>query len=530
MKRNILFITTDQQRYDALGCNGGTIARTPVVDRLAEEGIIYRQYWANNTLCMPARSTLLTGQHPRTHGVFSNGVPLPDDAPIVAAILHDAGYRTALIGKAHFEPGLDPEARFPEHRMPLEGKTGPLRGFEHAELALHTAQGLPGQTLGHYGRWLAENHPEHLSSYASALMAEPGGETGAPETKINPIPREWYHTDWIADRVIAWLDSVGDEEPFFVWMSFPDPHHPWDPPSSERYRVNWRDLDLPPGWLDREEQQTVLADRPNHWLAYARGEWINAEGAPWTFRPTQLTPNMAREINAMAHVMNELIDEAVGRVLAAIKARGWEQRTDVIFTTDHGELQGDFGFVFKGPFHCPALMHLPLIWKPAPAASIAAAEIEDIVSQVDIAPTLCAIAGIPVPDTMQGRPLPTSSGKGGGERAICTWDSQLSGYGMHFASLVRDGWLCTVYEASTVGVPTGVEDFFKKYGLGSGPSSWVVYGGAEGELYDLTEDPLLRHNRWDDPSLQSWRDDLVDDLRANLPAWRKPLLKVAAPT
>ena len=112
MGRKILFITTDQQRYDALGCNGGRIARTPVADGLAAAGINFRRAYNQNTVCMPARSTMITGQYVRTHGVFANGVPLPPDAPSIAAWLHEkGGYRTALIGKAHFEPMLDPGAR-----------------------------------------------------------------------------------------------------------------------------------------------------------------------------------------------------------------------------------------------------------------------------------------------------------------------------------------------------------------------------------------------------------------------------------
>ena len=87
MGRKILFITTDQQRYDALGCNGGTIARTSVVDGLAAEGIVYRRAYNQNMVCMPARSTMLTGQYVRTHGVFANGVPLTADAPSVAGWL-----------------------------------------------------------------------------------------------------------------------------------------------------------------------------------------------------------------------------------------------------------------------------------------------------------------------------------------------------------------------------------------------------------------------------------------------------------
>src|SRR6202142_3879499 len=99
MGRKILFITTDQQRYDALGCNGGTIARTPVADGWARAGLTYRRAYNQNTVCMPARSTMLTGQYVRTHGVYANGVALPPDAPSAAAYLHEkAGYRTALLG------------------------------------------------------------------------------------------------------------------------------------------------------------------------------------------------------------------------------------------------------------------------------------------------------------------------------------------------------------------------------------------------------------------------------------------------
>src|SRR5580692_4864780 len=104
MKRNILFVTTDQQRYDALGCNGGKVARTPVVDALAREGVRYERAHVQNVVCMPSRATMVTGQYPRTHGVVSNGVALPEDSPTVMGCLKEAGYRTGLVGKAHFEP------------------------------------------------------------------------------------------------------------------------------------------------------------------------------------------------------------------------------------------------------------------------------------------------------------------------------------------------------------------------------------------------------------------------------------------
>ncbi|MGD0144836.1 MAG: sulfatase-like hydrolase/transferase, partial [Rhizomicrobium sp.] len=165
MGRKILFITTDQMRFDSLGCNGGRIARTPAIDKLAREGINYSRCHAQNVVCMPARATMITGQYVSTHGVWMNGVPLPIDAPSVARLLKEKkGYRTALLGKAHFEPFLDFQLQFAENRMGIEGSFGPHRGFDHMELAAHGARGPT-----HYARWLMQNHPEMAENFYPVL-------------------------------------------------------------------------------------------------------------------------------------------------------------------------------------------------------------------------------------------------------------------------------------------------------------------------------------------------------------------------
>jgi arylsulfatase A-like enzyme len=507
MGRKILFITTDQQRFDALGCNGGRIARTPVVDGLAAQGLNYQRAHNQNVVCMPARSTMLTGQYVRTHGVFANGVPLPADAPSIAAWLHEqAGYRTALIGKAHFEPALDPAFRWFENRMAREESTGPYRGFEHLELAMH------GYAYGryHYDRWLEANFPGERRGYfrlftRDGMNEKGGGDTGAPQVAYNPIPREHYHTDWVAERTIAWLDSLPADADWFVWMSFPDPHHPWDPPASEARRIRWHDLDLPPGHPgSRDKVEAILRQKPRHWLDWYEGRFDNIEGGPQRFVPCRMTHDQVREVNALVHVENELIDEACGRVMRRLAERDWDEDTDVFFTTDHGELQGDFGLLFKGPYHVDALMRIPLVWRTAPSAGVAPAVIEEPVGQLDLAPTFCAIAGVPVPAWVEGVTLPTAASVPR-DRVLTEWDSQFGYVDMHLRSIHCGGYTCTVYERGG------------------------MYDGTEGELYDLREDPRQWRNLWSDPGYRSLRSDLVADLYDNLPAERDPKLTVEAP-
>ncbi|MGC8510823.1 MAG: sulfatase family protein [Acidimicrobiales bacterium] len=487
----ILFVTTDQQRYDTLGCNGGTLARTPVVDALAARGLRYERAVPSSVVCMPSRATMLTGQHPATHGVWMNGVPLADDAPSVAEVLRQAGYRTALIGKAHFEPFLDPFGRFAENALGALGPTPPggaHRGFEHLQLATH---GVMGPL--HYARWLRATHPEAVSGFYETLDADlqvnarGGGATGAPQVAANPVPREWYHTDWVAQRTLDWLSGLADDDDWFCWMSFPDPHHPWDPPESEMHRIDWRDVPLPVGYPARRDEREALLDaKPRHWRLWYDGTLVSNYEAPASWVPASLTDNQVREVNARNAVEVELIDEALGRVLRALDARGWADDVDVIVTTDHGEFQGDFGLLFKGPYHVDSLMRLPLVWRPAPRRGVTPAVIHRPVGLIDLAPTFCTLAGVEPPAFLEGRPLPTSAEEP--TRPVLTeWDSELFGVDVHLRTITHDGYVCTTYLPGT------------------------VHEGSEGELYDLVDDPLQHVNRFDDPSFATLRDDLISE-------------------
>jgi arylsulfatase A-like enzyme len=194
--------------------------------------------------------------------------------------------------------------------------------------------------------------------------------------------------------------------------------------------------------------------------------------------------------------------------MAAIASKGWTDDVDVVFTTDHGEFQGDFGLLFKGPYHVDALMRLPLVWRPAPSAGATPSAVTRPVGLVDLAPTFCAIAGLPVPEWMEGAPLPvddTDADARGFERVLTEWDSELFGVGVHLRTITRDGWVCTAYQPG------------------------YSHDGTEGELYSLAEDPLQRVNRWDDPACLALRGDLLADLWDHQPAQRLPLRRVDAP-
>jgi arylsulfatase A-like enzyme len=307
----------------------------------------------------------------------------------------------------------------------------------------------------------------------------------------------------VADRTISWLDSLDAEDDWFCWMSFPDPHHPWDPPQSEVGRIDWRDVPLPDGYPESPaEREAILDAKPRHWRLWYDGKLVSNYEAPAKWVPATLTAEQVREINARNAVECELIDEALGRVLQAIAARGWEDDVDIVFTTDHGELQGDFGLMFKGPYHVDALMRLPLVWRPARSADVPPAVVTEPVGLVDLAPTFCDIAGVPAQEWMQGTSLGSSERS---ERVLTEWDSELFGVDVHLRTVTRDRWVCTAYRPGT------------------------VHDGSEGELYDLVDDPLQRRNLWDDPAHRTLRSDLLADLWDNQPPPAERRIQLQAP-
>ena len=498
MGRKILFITTDQQRYDALGCNGGTIARTPVVDRLAATGINYRRAHNQNVVCMPARSTMLTGQYVRTHGVFANGVPLPPDAPSVAARLHEhAATAPRCSARRTSSRPSTRSGRWFENRMAREGSTGPYRGFEHLELAMHVPLGG-----WHYSLLAAARASRgELSGFAPLLSRagrrrhrrargglQPDPARAVPH-RLGRRPHDRVARLAARRRRLVLLDELPRPAPSVGPARVGGAARAAGATSTCRPAI--------PG--SREKIVEILAQKPRHWLDVVRGPLPQLRGRPDDAScPQDLTHDQIREVNALVHVENELIDEACGRVLRRIAERGWDADTDVFFTTDHGELQGDFGLLYKGPYHIDALMRIPLIWRPAPSARRRA-------RRRSRSPSASSTwrrrsAGSPACRCPSGCRARRSRRRRapGASACITEWDSQFAAgrhapahdlpRRLHLHRLRADA-------RATSGWDLGAHD--RRAATSRCPTS--RYDGTEGELYDVRDDPHQWRNLWNDP-------------------------------
>ena len=180
-----------------------------------------------------------------------------------------------------------------------------------------------------------------------------GGDTDAPFVKDNPIPKELYHTDWVADHTIRWIDSMDPEDDWYCWMSFPDPHHPTIRRRRRSIGSTGATSTSTSCYGESDAQRARLAGRQAEALEVVveRREVRVVRGAGGLQLPSTCStdPDKIREINAMIHIENAIMDDAIGRVLDHLEAKGWLEDTDIIFTPDHGGLDGDSGLLLIGP-------------------------------------------------------------------------------------------------------------------------------------------------------------------------------------
>jgi arylsulfatase A-like enzyme len=384
---NILLITTDQHRYDAVGFMGSREVKTPHLDALAAAGVVFERTYVTNPVCMASRATWLTGQFPDAHGVRRNGIPAPDVPWGLGRTLAGQGWRTGLFGKTHFQPlrrDFDAAYSYPNWRDGDDYYGFTTRAITH-DLKDYLPDGQRADrarayNVDDYLAWIEAHHPD-LSTLARREGLADDVVPAAPELWTSQIPPELHQSTWVADRTIDFMDAHEDA-PFFAWCSFVDPHHPFNAPQAYRDLYDAAQFKSPV-WCDDELSGRSIY----HHTRYNKGKAVWAQH--W------------REYRAQYYAMITLIDDQVGRLLAYLRRSGQADNTLVIFTSDHGEMLGDHGVNRKGFFHYEPLIRLPwtISW---PGVLPGGLRQSGIVQSVDLPATILDLAGVSVPEEFQG--------------------------------------------------------------------------------------------------------------------------------
>jgi len=507
---NIVFITSDQQRADCYGFAGRRV-KTPHLDRMVKEGTHFTSCITPNLVCQPSRASMLTGMLPLTHGVIDNGIDLPTEVGQrgFAGALATAGYDTAFIGKAHFAtantfaPTGSAECLKSSEQYPMSW-TGPYMGFKHVELSSlghifpHQPPDNPLQGR-HYERWLySRGVPQEVFDlWKTATRKNPG----AAQTWSSALQVAWHSSTWCADRSIDYLRSRDTSKPFCMWVSLPDPHHPFDcpepwselhhPDEVELPRAPWKDLDSRPWW------HKASLERPP-----AGGDEESRKFRSTLSRAPEQSEAQLRDMTSNYYGMISLIDHSVGRILSTLRDLNLEDNTLVVYSTDHGDLLGDHGLYLKGPTAYEGLLRVGLIMK-GPGIPVGA-RIDDPVSTLDIAATFAQVAGTELDPAAQSRSLlRVAKGEETRDVAYSEWyvNEARCGVPLELRTVRTKDWKCTVEMRS----------------------------GA-GEMYDLREDPDEMRNLFDDSSAVVMRGEALDMIRArpgNVRKERLPIIGMA---
>lgn len=475
MKRpNILFITTDQQRYDHLGLAGLRAVATPNLDRLGTEGMHCMRAYCTSPTCTPSRVSMLVGQYPSRHGGWSLGVSAdPFPAPTLPELLAESGYATALLGKAHFVARPDEIRHITEQDNPSEEFwrefTGPYLGFQYVQTAKgHTINNIPGM---HYKAFLEAAGVDYTPWFPKLHPDYDHHRCGSWE-----IPPEYHDTAWIGGLSERWIEDHVEGQPWFCWASFQDPHEPHVCPEPWFRRVD-RSLVQPFEGIRKGE----FDNKPGFYTRAARGDWNEFDdgyGVPSSFH---FPLRDERAVDALQATLGMIafIDHQVGRMLAALERTGQLENTIIIFTTDHGEMHGHHGFWGKGLTAYEDCQRVPLLIYGQRLVRRTGSN-DALISQVDLPCTLLRAAGIVPPIGMQGMDLtPLLQGKQDRFREEVVVECRATSK-VYQQTLITDRYKLIVYDHSN-----------------------------EGELYDLHADLDQYCNLWSPPENAKLRDSLL---------------------
>lgn len=450
---NILILFSDQHNAKVLGCYGNKQVRTPHLDRLAGEGVRFEHAFTQNPICTPSRTCWLSGQYVRNHGYYGLDGNGPAQLPSLFSHAKTNGYRTGMSGKIH-----TPHGWLPQHCDSVSS----CYAFE---------KGAP------------DIYADYLQSKGIAKDRDDVGGRDKPGTDARP---SFLHEDdtaeaWCAAETIKFLEeSKNDDRPFCYWMSLPRPHSNYIPAKRFWDLYDTNKLELPPSADDS------LEDR--HWTMRntKKGQMGNGSITGFAaFEPRDYDSYRRRVLHGYYGCVS-MVDDAVGRVMKRLEELGLRENTIVVYSTDHGDFAGEHGIIEKAPgISSRAITRIPWIWSwpgHLPQGKVS----NELVETVDLLPTLCALAGLPAPDWVDGHDITSLlQGKEEPVRKVAVTENYLT-HSVH----TKRYTLVNYTEALN-----GGEDF--------------------GELFDLEEDPWERVNRYFDPSYKH----IVDELRRLLLDW-----------
>ncbi len=448
---NILWICTDQQRYDTIGALGNKYVDTPNIDQLVADGIAFTHAYCQSPICTPSRASFLTGMYPSTvHSTRNGNRIFHEEQKLVTKYLADVGYDCGLIGKLHLASAFGR----------IEPRTDD--GYSFWEYSHAPRDDWP---KGHgYADWVREK----------------GFVLGDITKNSDGVPPELHQTTWCAEKTIEFIRKRRTG-PWMASVNIYDPHPPFNPPSCYRDKF---DPEKMPGPLFRDsdlKQQTAL-EKIDFQSKVRFPNQLDIRDPKY---PERGRSAEGKQLQAAYYAMIKLIDDQVGNIIEALENDGVRDNTVIIFTSDHGEMLGDHGLIQKGCRFYEGLVRVPLIisW---PERFLKDVQSDALVELIDKAPTILELAGVDIPSRMQGRSL----------LPILYGEKPLDKH--------RDHVRCEYYDALDEPDNSFATMFRnERYKI-------VVYHGHDlGELYDLQEDPEEFENMWSEPEAQPLKLDLL---------------------
>ena len=452
---NIIFIITDQQRYDTINALGYDYMDTPNLDRLCREGVVFSDCHVTAASCAPARASLFKGYFPHTTGILKNADRWRRSW---IELLNDAGYHCTNIGKMHTWPFETPLGF--DERYVVENKDRYLEGryyFDEWDKALRF-RGLVKQQREQYRK---------LADYRERL--------GAFEWEL---PEDTHPDTFVGDMALWWINSKPPEQPLFLQIGFPGPHPPYDP--VPRYAEPYLKKDLP--LLDVTQEE--LDGQPPAFKELRQHNFeIDHDSVVLDLEPTHEQRHRQRAYY-LANVT--MIDEKVGQIMDALEQQGYLENSVVIFTSDHGDCLTDHGHSQKWTMY-DLITRIPLtVWSPGRFEG--GRTLEQQCHQMDLGPTILQLAGVDVPPTLEAETmLPALKGE--------AWD----GRDYLFAEQARDG----IFTGSS----------FMTMVRGKQWKLVHFLDEPHGQLFDLSNDPDELTNLWDDPDSLDMRREMLAVLR-----------------